>query len=69
MPPVLAMPRIEAGEIVALPVDLPWATIRDGFVYLRDRSLSPAAKALMEQARSIELETRARYADRSWLRR
>lgn len=69
LPPTLALPRIAAGEIAALPVELPWATIRYGFVYLRDRSLSPAARALMEAARAIELENRDLYASRSWLRR
>jgi DNA-binding transcriptional LysR family regulator len=52
--------EIESGRLAALPTRLPWMTTAYGFVYLRDRPLSPAAKAFMGEVRRVEAEAVAR---------
>lgn len=47
---------IDAGRLVALPLQLPWMHTAYGFAYLSDRELSPAAHAFMAQVRSVEAE-------------
>jgi DNA-binding transcriptional LysR family regulator len=51
--------EIESGRLVALPLRMPWMHTRYGFVYLRDRMLSPAAEAFMAEVRRIEAELAA----------
>jgi DNA-binding transcriptional LysR family regulator len=48
--------EIESGRLAALPTRLPWMTTAYGFVYLRDRPLSPAAEAFMAEVRRVEAE-------------
>ena len=47
---------IAAGEIVALPFRRPWLRTNYGFVYLKDRSLSPATQAFMAEIKAVEAE-------------
>jgi DNA-binding transcriptional LysR family regulator len=54
--------EIESGRLVALPTRLPWMTTAYGFVYLRDRLLSPAAEAFMAEVRRVEDERVAESA-------
>lgn len=55
--------EIESGQLVALPSRLPWMTTAYGFVYLRDRMLSPAAEAFMTEVRRVEAEELVRSKD------
>jgi len=61
---VAPLPLIEAdldsGRIILLPLRLPWMHTAYGFVYLRDRELSPAAQAFMTELRSVENELSGR---------
>jgi DNA-binding transcriptional LysR family regulator len=56
-PLALLAPRIRAGYLLALPLRLNWMHTRYGFVYLRDRQLSPAALAFMTEVRAVEAES------------
>jgi DNA-binding transcriptional LysR family regulator len=51
--------EVESGQLVALALRLPWMTTGYGFVYLRDRLLSPAAEAFMAEVRHVEAEAAA----------
>lgn len=42
------------GELATVSFDAPWLRLNYGFVYLRDRMLSPAARAFMSEVRAIE---------------
>jgi DNA-binding transcriptional LysR family regulator len=53
-PLALLAPDVRAGRLLALPLRLDWMHTRYGFVYLRDRQLSPAALAFMAEVRSVE---------------
>lgn len=46
--------ELDAGTLVTLDLQLPWMTTAYGFVYLRDRTLSPAAYAFMDEVRAVE---------------
>ena len=46
--------EMRAGRLVALPLRAPWLSTGYGFVYLRDRRLSPAAEAFMAEVRGVE---------------
>ena len=48
--------ELRAGALTVLPLRLPWMATGYGFVYLRDRKLSPAAEALMAEVRRVEAE-------------
>lgn len=48
--------EVAAGQLLALALRLPWMSTGYGFVYLRDRLLSPAAEAFMAEVRRIEGE-------------
>jgi DNA-binding transcriptional LysR family regulator len=52
--------EIESGHLVALPLRMSWMHTGYGFVYLRDRMLSPAAEAFMVEVRRIEAELAGR---------
>jgi DNA-binding transcriptional LysR family regulator len=52
--------EIESGRLTALPLRMPWMHTGYGFVYLRDRMLSPAAEAFMVEVRRIEAELAGR---------
>jgi DNA-binding transcriptional LysR family regulator len=48
--------EVKTGQLLALALKLPWMSTGYGFVYLRDRLLSPAAEAFMAEVRRVELE-------------
>jgi DNA-binding transcriptional LysR family regulator len=48
--------ELAEGSLIELPVRLSWLHTAYGFVYLRDRMLSPAALALMAEVRTVEAE-------------
>lgn len=48
--------EVESGQLVALALRLPWMSTGYGFVYLRDRLLSPAAEAFMAEVKRVEAE-------------
>ncbi len=52
--------EIQSDRLMALPLWLPWMHTGYGFVYLRDRMLSPAAEAFMVEVRRIETELAGR---------
>jgi DNA-binding transcriptional LysR family regulator len=52
--PVQIEPWLQSGELKALPFHAPWMKLDYGFIYLRQRMLSPAAALFMELARKIE---------------
>lgn len=64
--------ELEAGTLVRLPYVADWLRLGYGFVYLRDRTLSPAAVAFMDECRRQDAELgareralRERYASRT----
>lgn len=52
----LIEPWLADGDIRILPLREPWMRLQYGFIFLRDRSLSPAAQKFMELVRQIEAE-------------
>ena len=58
--PVQLRHWLESGEITVLPYRTPGLTAAYSFIYLRDRLLSPAAVAFMQQARRVEEENAQR---------
>lgn len=48
--------EVRRGIVVPIRFDAPWLRLNYGFVYLRDRMLSPAARAFMTEVRAIEEE-------------
>jgi DNA-binding transcriptional LysR family regulator len=55
-PRALIAADVTAGRLVELKLLLSWMHTAYGFVYLRDRALSPAAEAFMAEVRAIEME-------------
>ena len=55
-PRALMASEVAAGRLVELELRLPWMHTAYGFVYLRDRALSPAAEAFMAEVRAVETE-------------
>jgi DNA-binding transcriptional LysR family regulator len=53
-PLALLAPEIRSGRLRSLPLRQDWLHTRYGFVYLRDRQLSPAAQAFMAEVRTAE---------------
>jgi DNA-binding transcriptional LysR family regulator len=53
-PLALLAAEIRSGQLVALPLRLDWMHTRYGFVFLRERLLSPAAHAFMAEVRTVE---------------
>ena len=47
---------IEAGALTTLPFRQPWLHTNYGFVYLKDRTLSPATQAFMAEVRTVEAQ-------------
>lgn len=47
---------IQAGRLAVLKTRVPWLCTSYGFVYRRDRLLSPAAEALVAEVRAVEAE-------------
>jgi DNA-binding transcriptional LysR family regulator len=52
--PVQIEPWLHRREYRVLPYDAPWLRLDYGFIFLRNRMLSPAAMAYMELARGLE---------------
>jgi DNA-binding transcriptional LysR family regulator len=48
--------ELSGGSLAIVDLHPPWLVTNYGFVYLRTRSLSPAALAFMEEVRSVESE-------------
>lgn len=57
--PTLIADELARGVCALLPPALPWLRLNYGFVWKRGRTLSPAAKKLMNIVRAIETETPA----------
>ena len=55
-PLVLIAAEVRSGHLVTLPFRQPWLHTDYGFVYLRDRALSPATQAFMAEIEAVELE-------------
>jgi DNA-binding transcriptional LysR family regulator len=53
-PLALLASELRAGRLIALPLRQDWMHTRYGFVYLRDRQLSPPAMAFMAEVRLVE---------------
>lgn len=45
---------VRSGELVTLPFRASWLHLRYGFIYLKGRTLEPAAHAFMQEVRAIE---------------
>jgi DNA-binding transcriptional LysR family regulator len=58
--PVQIEPWLRSGEFEVLAFDAPWLELHYGFIYLRNRMLSPAAEAYMELVRRTEQEVSKR---------
>lgn len=58
--PVQVEPWLRSGEFRVLAFDAPWLELNYGFIYLRNRMLSPAAEIYMGLVRRIEEELRER---------
>ncbi|MCX5513718.1 hypothetical protein C3941_13760 [Kaistia algarum] len=56
--------EVELGQLIILPVDVPWLRLNYGFITRRGRSRSPAATAYMAIVREIEREIAAGETDR-----
>ena len=55
--PFLIGDALNEGQLVLLPIELPWMRLNYGFVWRRGRTLSPAAKVFMDLVRTIEAGT------------
>ena len=55
-PIALIANEIQARQIATLPFREPWLHTGYGFVYLKDRMLSPAAHAFINEAKAVEAE-------------
>ncbi len=53
-PPCIIAREVQAGRLAALRFRARWLHTSYGFVCLKDRALSPAAKAFMTEVRSVE---------------
>jgi DNA-binding transcriptional LysR family regulator len=52
--PLQIQNELQNGSFSVIPFFAPWMTLNYGFIYLRDRVLSPAARQYMEVVREIE---------------
>jgi DNA-binding transcriptional LysR family regulator len=53
-PMILIAREIESGQLAALSWSAPWLRLHYGFLYRRDRMLSPAAEAFIAEVRAVE---------------
>jgi DNA-binding transcriptional LysR family regulator len=53
-------PELETGQLVALPIQAPWAVAEPCIVRLRDRPLTPAQETFLAELRAIDREADAR---------
>ncbi len=56
MTPLQIEPWLRSGEFEILPYKAPWLRLEYGFIYLRQRLLTPATQAYMQLVRDIEKE-------------
>ncbi len=56
--PLQIQNELKNGSFSVIPFFAPWMTLNYGFIYLRDRVLSPAARRYMEVVREIEEEVK-----------
>jgi len=54
--------ELEEGTLVVLPYRADWLTLDYGFIYLRDRTVSPATRAFMEECRRADAALTVREA-------
>lgn len=54
--------EVQEGTLAVLPYQPEWLRLDYGFVYLRERTLSPAARAFMDECRRAEAALAAREA-------
>jgi len=57
--PALIADELMDGRLAVIDFHPPWLVSNYGFIYLRNRSLSPAARAFMEEMRKVEAEIAA----------
>jgi DNA-binding transcriptional LysR family regulator len=60
LPRVLVAAELASGQLAALRWRAPWLHTGYGFVYRRDRTLSPAAQAFIAEVRAIESDLQRR---------
>ena len=58
--PLQIEPWLRSGELVPLPYRPAWLALDYGFIYLKNRTLAPAAKRFMAIVREIEAEIEVR---------
>jgi DNA-binding transcriptional LysR family regulator len=51
--------EVEEGALAVLPYHADWLRLNYGFIYLRDRTVSPAARAFMTEFRRLDAELAA----------
>jgi DNA-binding transcriptional LysR family regulator len=54
--------ELEDGTLAVLPFRADWLRLDYGFIHLRDRTVSPAARAFMEECRRVDAALAAREA-------
>ncbi|HOW74588.1 MAG TPA: LysR family transcriptional regulator [Candidatus Competibacteraceae bacterium] len=58
--PLQIEPWLHSGELCVLPYRAPWLKLDYGFIYLKNRMLSPAAELFMKIVREIETDLTVR---------
>ena len=61
--PLQIEPWLRSGELCVLPCKAPWLKLDYGFIYLRNRMLSPAAELFMKIVREIETDLTVRNCE------
>ena len=61
--PLQIEPWLHNGELCVLPYKAPWLKLDYGFIYLRNRMLSPAAERFMKIVREIETDLTVRNCE------
>jgi DNA-binding transcriptional LysR family regulator len=56
--PLQIQNELKSGTFSVIPFFVPWMTLNYGFMFLRDRVLSPIAKRYMEVVREIEVDVK-----------
>lgn len=69
LPRVLVATELASGQLAALRWRAPWLHTGYGFVYRKDRTLSPSAQAFMAEVRAIESDLQTGPGQRSARRR
>jgi DNA-binding transcriptional LysR family regulator len=59
-PDVVISAELEAGQLVALPIEAPWAVAEPGIIRLRDRPMTPAQETFLAELTAIDRETNER---------